>query len=137
MRDIQLILERWGVWVSCGESNLGYPRIAAGFSRLLPARRRHLASCSDNDGLFINEAMIRLSKYDEYLCTLIEWHYIKHMTLREMASKLGISHNHVSVRIQTAEGWIDGCLHALNIRLEMDQQCSNEPKEKNKVKKVV
>lgn len=137
MRDIQMVLERWGAWAASGDSNIGYPRTAAGLSRLLPASRAGRVSCCDDDGMFINEAMVRLSKRDEYLCALLEWHYIDNMTLRMMGTKLGISHNHVSVRLQVAESFIDGCLCALNISLEMDRECRKENILPPKLKRVV
>lgn len=137
MRDIKMVLERWGAWAASGEGNIGYPRIAAGLSRLLPASRAGRPSCCDDDGLFINEAMIRLRKHDEYLCALLEWHYIENMTLRAMAAKLGISHNHVSVRLQSAESFIQGSLCTLDIKLEMDRECRKEINLPVKLKRVV
>ncbi|MBJ9353572.1 antitermination protein [Citrobacter koseri] len=137
MRDIQLVLERWGSWAASGGTNIGYPRIAAGLSRLLPASRAGRPSCCDDDGMYINEAMIRLRKHDEYLCSLLEWHYIDNMTLRAMATKLGISHNHVSVRLQVAESFIQGSLCTLNIKLEMDRECRKENILPPKLKRVV
>lgn len=137
MRDIQMVLSRWGAWAASGQSNIGYPRIAAGLSRLLPASRQGRVSCCDDDGMFINEAMIRLSKHDEYLCALLEWHYIENMTLRAMAAKLGISHNHVSVRLQSAESFIQGSLCTLGIKLEMDRECMKENILPVKLKRVV
>ncbi|MFV0568498.1 MAG: antiterminator Q family protein [Citrobacter portucalensis] len=137
MRDIQLVLERWGSWAASGGTNIGYPRIAAGLSRLLPASRAGTPSCCDDDGMYINEAMIRLRKHDEYLCSLLEWHYIDNMTLRAMATKLGISHNHVSVRLQAAESFIQGSLCTLDIKLEMDRECRKENILPLKLKRVV
>lgn len=137
MRDIQMVLERWGVWAAGGSANIGYPRTAAGLSRLLPASRQGKPSCCDDDGMFINEAMIRLRKHDEYLCSLLEWHYIDNMTLRAMATKLGISHNHVSVRLQAAESFIQGSLCTLDIKLEMDRECRKENILPPKLKRVV
>lgn len=137
MRDIQMVLSRWGAWASSGETNIGYPRIAGGMSSLLPASRQGRPSCCDEDGLFINESMIRLSKHDPYLCALIEWHYVENRTLRAMATKLGISHNQVSVRLQAAEGFIQGSLCALDIRLEMDKECQMERTLPVKIKIVV
>jgi hypothetical protein len=67
MRDIQMVLERWGVWAAGGEANIGYPRTAAGLSRLLAANRQGKPSCCDEDGMYINEAMIRLKAKDKYL----------------------------------------------------------------------
>ncbi|SCC62100.1 antiterminator Q family protein [Kosakonia oryziphila] len=137
MRDIQMVLERWGVWAAGGSANIGYPRTAAGLSRLLPASRAGKPSCCDDDGMFINEAMIRLRKHDEYLCSLLEWHYIDNMTLRVMATKLGISHNHVSVRLQAAESFIQGSLCTLEIKLEMDRECRKENILPPRLKRVV
>ena len=137
MRDIQMVLERWGAWAASGQSNHGYPRTAAGLSRLLPASRAGRPSCCDDDGMFLNEAMIRLSKHDEYLCSLLEWHYIDNLPLRAMGTKLGISHNHVSVRLQAAENWIEGCLCALDIKLEIDRECQKENILPPKLKRVV
>ncbi|HCB0644408.1 TPA: antitermination protein [Klebsiella variicola subsp. variicola] len=137
MRDIQMVLERWGAWAASGDSNIGYPRTAAGLSRLLPVSRASKPSCCDDDGMFINEAMIRLRKHDEYLCSLLEWHYIDSMTLRAMATKLGISHNHVSVRLQAAESFILGSLCALDIKLEMDRECRKENILPTNLKRVV
>ncbi|WAT01502.1 antiterminator Q family protein [Rouxiella chamberiensis] len=136
MRDIQMVLARWGAWAASGETNHGYPRTAAGLSRLLPATRAGRVSCCDDDGMQINEAMIRLSKKDEYLCSLIEWYYIDNLNLRVMGKKLGISYNTVAMRLQTAEGFIDGCLWALNIRLEMDRECRRENVLVEKLKRV-
>ncbi|MGC4125040.1 antiterminator Q family protein [Enterobacter sp.] len=137
MRDIQQVLARWGVWAASGDTNIGYPRTATGLSRLLPASRAGRPSCCDDDGMYINEAMIRLSKHDEYLCSLLEWHYIDCMTLRAMATKLGISHNHVSVRLQAAESFIQGSLCTLEIKLEMDRECQKENIISPKLKGVV
>ncbi len=137
MRDIQMVLERWGAWAAGGSANIGYPRTAAGLSRLLPASRQGKPSCCDDDGMYINEAMIRLRKHDEYLCSLLEWHYIDNMTLRAMATKLGISHNHVSVRLQAAESFIQGSLCTLDIKLEMDKECRRENILPPKLKRVV
>lgn len=137
MRDIQMVLERWGAWAAGGSANIGYPRTAAGLSRLLPASRQGKPSCCDDDGMYINEAMIRLRKHDEYLCSLLEWHYIDNMTLRAMATKLGISHNHVSVRLQAAESFIQGSLCTLDINLEMDRESRKENSLPPSLKRVV
>ena len=137
MRDIQMVLERWGAWAAGGSANIGYPRTAAGLSRLLPASRQGKPSCCDDDGMFINEAMIRLRKHDEYLCTLLEKYYIENMTLRALEKILGISYNTISVRIQQGESFIQGVLCALDINLEMDRECRKENILPPKLKRVV
>ncbi|MFQ6300054.1 antiterminator Q family protein [Yersinia enterocolitica] len=126
-RDIQHILELWGAWAASEEGSIYYSPIAAGFKGLLPCTRKSRASCSDDDGLIISSAMNVLKKKDPYLCILLELYYIKCMPLRAMAGKLGVSHNQVSVRLQTAEGFIDGCLSALGVALEMDLCVQREP----------
>ncbi|GJL37381.1 antitermination protein [Enterobacter hormaechei] len=137
MRDIQMVLERWGTWAAGGSANIGYPRTAAGLSRLLPASRQGKPSCCDDDGMFINEAMIRLKAKDKYLCSLLEWYYIDGLTVRELGIKTGTSYNTVSIRIQNAESFIDGILCALDIRLEMDRECKKENIIPPKVRKLV
>lgn len=126
MRDIQMVLQRWGAWAASGGDNIGYPRTANGLSRLLAASGKSRPSCCDEDGLFLNEAMIRLSKHDEYLCALLEKYYIEGMTLRALEKVLGISYNTVSVRIQQGESFIQGVLCALDIKLEMDRESQKE-----------
>lgn len=126
MRDIQMVLQRWGAWAASGGDNIGYPRTANGLSRLLPTSGKSRPSCCDDDGLFLNEAMIRLSKHDEYLCALLEKYYIDGMTLRALEKVLGISYNTVSVRIQQGESFIQGVLCALDITLEMDRESQKE-----------
>lgn len=137
MRDIQMVLARWGEWAASGQSNIGYPRIAAGLSRLLPASRQRRVSCCDDDGMFISEAMIRLRNHDKYLCAILEKYYIDGMTLRSLEKVLGISYNTVSVRIQQAESFIQGVLCALDISLEMERECQKENFLPPKLKLVV
>ncbi|MXP48885.1 antitermination protein [Pantoea sp. Eser] len=136
MRDIQMVMARWGAWAASGETNIGYPRTAADLARLLPASRQGRPSCCDDDGMLINEAMIRLSKNDAHLCSLIEWYYIDGLPLRSLEKKCGVSYNTISLRIQKAESFIDGCLCALNIRLEMDRECTKENIYPEKLKRI-
>ena len=126
MRDIQLVLERYGAWAANEGAGVYYSAIAGGFKGLLTPTEKSRPSCCDDDGLIVDSAVGCLKKKDPYLCTLLEWYYIERMPLRAMAVKLGISHNHVSTRLQKAEGFIDGCLAALNVPLEMDSSCQKE-----------
>ncbi|EAQ6363906.1 antitermination protein [Salmonella enterica subsp. enterica serovar Oranienburg] len=121
MRDIQQVLERWGAWAANEGGNVYYQPVAAGFKGLLPDRRRCRISCSDNDGMMISSAMNVLKKKEPYLYTLLEWHYVYAISVRGIGSKLGISHTLVLKRLQNAEGFIDGCLAALGVTLEMDR----------------
>ena len=78
MRDIQMVLKRWGGWVASDSSGVNYSPVAAGFKGLLPQTCKTRLSCSDNDGLIINGAMARLKKHDPFLCVMLEWYYIHH-----------------------------------------------------------
>lgn len=127
MRDIQMVLERWGSWAASEGGNIYYAPTAAGFSGLLPATRKSRPACSDDDGLMISSAMTVLKKKDSYLCMLLEWYYVNNMTLRGLAGKLGISLNQVVIRLQKAEGFIEGCLAALGVTLDMDQYLERGP----------
>ncbi|HFQ6840891.1 antitermination protein [Serratia marcescens] len=126
MRDIQMVLERYGAWAANEGDGVYYSPIAGGFKGLLPPSGKSRPACCDDDGLIVNSAVACLKKKDPYLSMLLEWYYIYRLPLRTMADKLGISHNHVSTRLQKAEGFIDGCLAALNVPLEMDRHCQKE-----------
>lgn len=135
MRDIQQVLERWGAWAANEGGNVYYQPVAAGFKGLFPNRRRRRISCSDNDGLIVSSAVNKLKKKDSYLHSLLEMYYVNGMSFRTIAGRLGISRNLVVIRLQTAEGFVDGCLMALDVKLEMDRECQKEniysPGEKN------
>ena len=121
MRDMQEVLSRWGAWSANEGNSVDYSSIAAGFKGLIPSSRRTKDECSDTDGLKINKAVIHLIKSNSYLFQLVIMYYVKNYPLRSMATKLGISHNEVAKRLQTAEGFIDGCLSVSNVKLDMDK----------------
>lgn len=127
MRDILQVLERYGVWAASEGGSVYYAPVVGGFKGVLPASRKSRASCSDNDGLIINSAMSVLKKRDAYLCALLEWYYVSKMPLRAIARKLGISLNRVVIRLQKAEGFVEGCLAALGVTFEMDRYVQREP----------
>ncbi|MEZ2855731.1 antiterminator Q family protein, partial [Escherichia coli] len=47
MRDIQMVLERWGAWAASDSSGVDYSPIAAGFKGLLPYTSKTRQACSD------------------------------------------------------------------------------------------
>lgn len=60
MRDIQLVLERWGNWSKYQiENDIGYSSTAASFKGLLTESARRI-SCTENDALIIDSCVIRL-----------------------------------------------------------------------------
>ncbi|HCB1508381.1 TPA: antitermination protein Q, partial [Citrobacter freundii] len=60
MRDIQMLLERWGGWAASDSSGVDYSPIAAGFKGLLPQTGRARPSCTDDDALIIEGCLARL-----------------------------------------------------------------------------
>ena len=69
---------------------------------------------------FLSSAMTVLKKKEPYQYELLEMYYVYGVTLRALGVKLGISLNQVVIRLQKAEGFIDGCLAMLGVSLEID-----------------
>ncbi|MBM0891951.1 antitermination protein [Escherichia coli] len=120
MRDIQMVLERWGTWVANNHEDVEWSSVAAGFKGLIPSKVKSRPQCSDDDGLIISSAMTVLKKKEPYQYELLEMYYVYGVTLRVLGVKLGISLNQVVIRLQKAEGFIDGCLAMLGVSLEID-----------------
>ena len=120
MRDIQMVLERWGAWVANNHQDVEWSSVAAGFKGLIPSKVKSRPQCSDDDGLIISSAMTVLKKKEPYQYELLEMYYVYGVTLRALGVKLGISLNQVVIRLQKAEGFIDGCLAMLGVSLEID-----------------
>ena len=120
MRDIQLVLERWGNWAASDGSNVGYSPIAAGFKGLLPQGSSNRLSCTDDDGLVIEGCIARLKKKKPYEYDLVVAHYILRISKRKIARMLKKDEKIIRIEILLAEGFIEGCLAILDIRLDMD-----------------
>ncbi|MCT8353849.1 MULTISPECIES: antiterminator Q family protein [Photorhabdus] len=126
MRDIQMVLERWGSWAANDNSDVDWSPIAAGFKGLIPNKAKSRPQCCDDDGLAVDAAMRRLKDYNAYYFQLIVMYYVRRMPLRIMGPRLGISHNQVAKRLQSAEGFIEGCLAIANVKLEIDKVTQKE-----------
>ncbi|KIS42467.1 antiterminator Q family protein [Kosakonia radicincitans] len=137
MRDIQMVLERWGAWAASADDGIYYAPVAAGFKGLLPSSRKSRPSCSDDDGLIINGAMVRLKKHDPLLCVMLEWYYVLGIPVRTMGTRLGVSHTQILKRLQAAEGFVEGALAMIDVTLEIDRECQKEQVYTAKAKKVV
>lgn len=122
MRDIQLVLERWGGWAANEDSGVGYSPIAAGFKGLLPSTSKVRLSCCDNDGLLVDAAIGRLKKAgrsEEY--DLIEQHYKKGISKSAIARKHKCSEGKIRLKLMLAETFVDACLIMSGAKLEMDE----------------
>ncbi|MTD07237.1 antitermination protein [Serratia sp. YC16] len=116
--DMYEVLSRWGVWAR-ESSGIDYSSIAAGFKGLLPHPSNGKLSCCDDDGLVIDGCVARLKQYkpDEY--DLVIAHHVYGMSLRKIARIRKCSDGTVRKEMQTAEGFIRGCLAILDIELNM------------------
>lgn len=120
MRDIQMVLERWGGWASADNSGVDYSHIAAGFKGLLPQTSKTRLSCTDDDALIIEGCLARLKSRKPYEHSLLVAHYLYGISKRKIAKARKKDEKLIRIEIQMAEGFIEGCLSMLDIRLEMD-----------------
>ncbi|EIU2223824.1 TPA: antitermination protein Q [Salmonella enterica] len=122
MRDIQMVLERWGGWASSDNAGVDYSPIAAGFKGLLPQTSKTRLSCTDDDALIIEGCLARLKSRKPYEHSLLVAHYMYGISKRKIAKARKKDEKLIRIEIQMAEGFIDGCLSMLEIRLEMDAE---------------
>ena len=116
MRDMYEVLSRWGTWAR-EDSGIDYSHIAAGFKGLLPQLSSGRLSCSDDDGLLIDGCVSRLKKYKPEEYELVILHHVYGVSLRKIARKRKCSDGTIRKDMQTAEGFICGCLAILNVNL--------------------
>lgn len=121
MRDISLVLERWAGWASSDNAGVDYSPIAAGFKGLLPQTGKTRLSCSDDDALVIESCLAQLQKRKPVEHSLLVTHYLYRVSKRSLAKSLRRDEKLIRIEIQMAEGFIDGCLSMLDIRLDMDE----------------
>ena len=120
IRDMSKVLELWGAWAASEHCDVDYSPIAAGFKGLLPQTSRTRIFCSDDDGLAIEGCLSRLKKKSGYEYNLLVGHYVFGMSKRGMAKSRRKSEKQIRIEMQLAEGFIEGCLSMLDIRLDMD-----------------
>ncbi|EIX9292178.1 antitermination protein Q [Klebsiella pneumoniae] len=120
MRDISLVLERWGAWAAMDSSGVDYSHIAAGFKGLLPQTGKTRLCCTDDDALIIEGCMARLRDKKPYEHRLLVAHYLYCISKRKIAKSLKKDEKVIRIEIQIAEGFIDGCLAMLDICLDLD-----------------
>lgn len=120
MRDIQKVMELWGGWAASDSSGVDYSPIAAGFKGLLPQTSKSRLSCTDDDALIIEGCLARLKKRKPYEHSLIVAHYLYGISKRKIAKARKKDEKIIRIEIQMAEGFIDGCLAMLEVKLDMD-----------------
>ncbi|NTY85543.1 antitermination protein [Serratia fonticola] len=119
MRDMYEVLSRWGEWAR-DNKGVGYSSIAAGFKGLIPQQSSGKQPCSDNDGLMIDGCVAKLLKFKPEEYELVMMHHFHGQSLRSIARDWKCSDGTVRKVMQTAEGFVGGCLAILDVKLDMD-----------------
>lgn len=127
MRDIQMVMKRWGAWAADNREDVYWPSTAAGFSGLIPSRIRNRLQCCDDDGLILSHVMAGLNSKHQAAHDLLFDHYVFGKTFDQLAREHHCSDGHINKKLSNAEGIIDGLLMALEIRLEMDRDVQRCP----------
>ena len=120
MRDIQMVLERWGGWAASDSSGVDYSHIAAGFKGLLPQTSKTRLSCTDDDALIIEGCLARLKSRKPYEHSLLVAHYLYGISKRKIAKARKKDEKLIRIEIQMAEGFVDGCLSMLDVKLNSE-----------------
>lgn len=114
------VLEGWAQWARTEGNCIDYSPIAAGFKGLVPQNHRTKVSCTDDDGLIIDSCLAKLKNKcpDEY--ELLVLHYYFRLSKRKLAKNFKRDEKLIRVKVQIAEGFVNGCLCMINARLSMD-----------------
>jgi len=120
MRDIKMVLDRWGGWAASDSSGVDYSPIAAGFKGLLPQTGKSRLSCTDDDALIIEGCLARLQKRKPYEHSLLVAHYLYGISKRKIAKARKKDEKLIRIEIQMAEGFIEGCLSIIDAKLDLD-----------------
>lgn len=121
MRDIQLVLERWGAWAASEGSQVSWSPVGAGFKGLLPQQGKSRPSCCDDDGMVVDAAvgMLKKTGRDEEL-ELVMLHYVHDVSKSTISRWNKCSEGKIRQRLMIAETFIDACIIMTGARLEMD-----------------
>lgn len=121
MRDIQLVLERWGGWAANEGSQVGWCPTSAMFKSLLPHTKKSRLSCSDNDGMIIDTAvgMLRKANRQDEM-ELVMLHYMYDVSKSTIARWNKCSEGKIRQQLIVAETFIDACIMMTGSALELD-----------------
>lgn len=113
MRDIQLVLERWGAWAASECSGVDWPPIAAGFKGLIPFGKKSRIQCGDDEGGKVDAAISKLRILNDDYVMLIVLHYVYLIPKRKIATRLHVNEKTVRDKILLAEHFLAGALMLL------------------------
>ncbi|MEK9497086.1 antiterminator Q family protein [Photorhabdus sp. P32] len=121
MRDIQLVLERWGAWVADNREDVYWSSIAAGFKGLIPSKVKSRTQCCEDDAIVISSCMAKLNQKNSDIHDLLFDYYVFGKTFIQLAYEHKCSDGHIGKKLQKAEGVVEGMLMMLDVELEMDK----------------
>lgn len=133
MRDMKQLLEKWGGWAASERSGVSYSHIAAGFRGLVTAAPADRPVCSDNDGMILDNCISRLKVSHPDTHALLVAHYHYRISLRSIARRRRCADGTIRKQLQAAEGFVEGVLSALEVRLEEENEFFVTPVRKNVV----
>ncbi|MDU7198620.1 antiterminator Q family protein [Phytobacter diazotrophicus] len=113
MRDMYQVMDLWGAWAALDNSGVDWQPIAAGFKGLLPHGKKSRPQCDDDEGIMIDRCVARLRQYKPEEYELIIAHFVIGISLRTIAKKRKCSDGTVRKDLQTAMGFVDGCIAML------------------------
>ncbi|MFP7606988.1 antiterminator Q family protein [Serratia quinivorans] len=119
MREIYEVMARWGVWAR-ESNNIDYSRVAAGFKGILSQTSRVQLSCCDEDGLIIDGCVCKLKIYNPEEFNIVIIHHVCGVSLRRIAKIKKCSDGTIRKQLQSAEGFVNGCLATLNLTLSFE-----------------
>ncbi|CZU17039.1 antitermination Q family protein [Enterobacter hormaechei] len=114
MRDMYEVMDRWGAWAASDHNGVDWQPIAAGFKGLLPHGKKSRPQCNDDEGIMIDGCVARLKKFKPNECELLIAHFVIGISLRAIAKKRKVSDGTIRKELQTAMGFIDGCICMLS-----------------------
>jgi len=114
MRDTYEVMDMWGAWAASDNSGVDWQPIAAGFKGLLPHGKKSRLQCDDDEGIMIDGCVARLRKYKQEEYELVIAHFVIGISLRNIAKRRKCSDGTIRKELQTAMGFIEGCLCILN-----------------------
>ncbi|STU45076.1 antitermination protein Q [Klebsiella pneumoniae] len=123
-RDMQLVLERWGRWAAKEEycSMVDWPSMSVTpYSR--SCARNYAPGCSDEDAIAIDTCIAHMSMVrpcDDLL--ILGQRFIGGLPTRAIAEAMGIPRFNVTRSLRASEEFLEGCLVAMAVRLDMDPE---------------
>lgn len=110
MRDMYEVMDMWGAWAASDNSGVDWQPIAAGFKGLIPHGKKSRLKCDDDMGIKVDGCVARLRHYKPEEYELIIAHFVIGISLRGIAKRRKCSDGTIRKDLQTAIGFIDGCL---------------------------